>query len=263
MWWGFCYTLRVILILLFIFGAIIGSFLNVLALRWNSGLTLLGRSHCPSCGQGLKVLDLIPIFSFLVLKGRCRSCKTSVSWQYPVVELWTGLVFATVFSLTLSLTQNLLLLGTFSLYIALTVYDVRHQIIPDGLVYTSILFATIFRFLSGGEGLDYLAGPILALIFALVWLVSQGRAMGFGDSKLALSIGLLLGGAVGFSAVVLAFWIGALFGLLLIFFSRIYPLLSHRKGFTIKSAIPFAPFLVLGAWLGQVFQMDLLHVSLF
>jgi prepilin signal peptidase PulO-like enzyme (type II secretory pathway) len=177
--------------------------------------------------------------------------------------LWTGLVFASVFTPTLSLTQNILLLAVFCLYIAITIYDFRHQIIPDALVYTSVLLAFTFRLLSGGGALDYWAGPILALLFAAVWFISEGRAMGFGDSKLALSIGFLLGASVGFSAVVLSFWMGAACGIFLILISKIYPLLSRGKGFTIKSAIPFAPFLVLGAWAAQVFQMDLLHVSLF
>jgi len=250
-------------VILFVFGAIIGSFLNVLALRFNSGLTLLGRSQCSSCGKILGSLELVPILSFLYLKGRCRDCKTRVSWQYPLVELWTALLFVTVFNPVASLVQNILLLAVFSLYIAITIYDVRHKIIPDGLVYTSIVLAVIYRFISGGEALDYWAGPILAIFFATIWLVSQGRAMGFGDSKLALSIGLLLGGAAGFSAVILAFWIGAACGISLVIFSRFYPLLSHGKGITIKSAIPFAPFLILGAWLGYIFQLDLLHVSLF
>jgi leader peptidase (prepilin peptidase)/N-methyltransferase len=253
----------VVYFFLFLLGAVIGSFLNVLALRFNSGLTLLGRSQCSSCGKKLGALELVPVLSFFLLKGRCRSCKARVSWQYPLVEIWTGLVFATIFNFQFSILQNILLLAVFSLYIAITVYDVRHQIIPDGLVYLSVLLAALFRFISGGEALDYWAGPMLALFFAAVWLVSQGRAMGFGDSKLALSIGFLLGAGAGFSAVVLAFWIGAAFGIFLILFSRFYPLLSRQKGFTIKSAIPFAPFLVLGAWLGQVSQMDLLHVALF
>jgi leader peptidase (prepilin peptidase) / N-methyltransferase len=250
-------------VILFVLGAIVGSFLNVLALRFNSGLTLWGRSHCSSCSKVLGALELVPILGFLFLGGRCRDCKARVSFQYPLVELGTGLVFVTIFNPVFSLIQNILLLAVFCLYIAITIYDFRHQIIPDGLVYTSILLAGAFRFFSGGETLDYWAGPILALLFAAVWLITRGRAMGFGDSKLALSIGLLLGASVGFSSVILAFWIGASCGIFLILISRIYPLLSRGKGFTIKSAIPFAPFLVLGAWLGQVFQMDLLHVSLF
>lgn len=250
-------------VILFVFGAIIGSFLNVLALRYNSGLTLLGRSQCSSCSKTLGPAELVPVLSFLFLRGRCRGCKTRVSWQYPLVELWTGLIFATVFNPSLTFIANILLLAVFSLYIAITVYDFRHQIIPDALVYASILLAALFRLLAGGEAIDYFAGIILALLFAGVWLISQGRAMGFGDSKLALSIGLLLGASAGFSAVVLAFWLGAACGVFLILVSKVYPLLSREKGFTIKSAIPFAPFLVFGAWLGQIFQMDLLHVSLF
>jgi prepilin signal peptidase PulO-like enzyme (type II secretory pathway) len=223
----------------------------------------MGRSRCSSCNKVLSPLELVPILSFFLLNRRCRGCKARLSWQYPLVELWSALTFITVFSLDLSLIGNILLLFCFSLYIAITVYDLRHQIIPDALVYASILLAFCFRFLIGGEAMDYLAGPLLALAFAAIWLFSKGRAMGFGDSKLALSIGLLLGGALGVSAIILAFWLGAGVGLILVIFNRFYPLSGRAKGITIKSAIPFAPFLVFGAWFSLIFHLDLLHASIF
>lgn len=250
-------------VILFVLGTIVGSFLNVLALRYNSGVSLMGRSHCSSCGKTLGIVDLVPILSFFFLKGRCRSCQSRVSWQYPLVELWTALVFVTIFNPTISWLSNFLILLVFSLYITIVVYDIRHQVIPDGLVYASILVSFVFRFIEGGEGIDYLAGPILALIFALIWLLSRGRAMGFGDVKLVTSVGLLLGGAYGFSAIILAFWLGAGFGLGWLILTHLSPLFRRGKRITIKSAIPFAPFIVLGAWFGLIFQMDLLHVSLF
>jgi leader peptidase (prepilin peptidase) / N-methyltransferase len=251
------------MVILFVFGAIIGSFLNVVALRYNSGLTLFGRSHCPSCGMTLRALELVPIASFLVFGRRCRGCKARISWQYPAVEVLTGLVFATTFDPGLSMLSNVLVLSTFSLFIALSVYDLRHQIIPDGLVYAATLISFIYRLIEGGSAIDYLAGPLLSAFFAAIWLLSRGRAMGFGDAKLALAVGLLLGGAQGFSGIILSFWIGAAFGVALMLLSRTNPLSPQHKQITIKSAIPFAPFIVLGAWLSLIFQLDLLHVSLF
>jgi prepilin signal peptidase PulO-like enzyme (type II secretory pathway) len=251
------------IVILFVFGLIIGSFLNVVALRYNSGLTLSGRSRCPSCGRTLRALELVPVLSFLLSRARCRSCQSRISLQYPLVELWTGLVFATVFDPTLGSLANALLLAVFSVYIAITIYDAKHQIIPDGMVFASAILAFAFRVQAGGGAGDYLAGPAIALFFAAIWLASKGRAMGFGDAKLALSIGLLLGLETGISATVLSFWIGAAFGLALMIFSRINPLSGERKRITIKSAIPFAPFLVLGAWLALIFKLDLLHVSIF
>lgn len=249
--------------ILFLLGAIIGSFLNVLALRFNSGLTLSGRSSCPYCGKKLGALELVPILSFFMLRGRCRECQARLSWQYPLVEAWTGAVFATVFNFQFSILQNVILLTVFSLFIAISVYDYRHKIVPDRLVYLAIVLSIVFRFFAGGETLDYLSGPIIALLFASIWLFSKGRAMGFGDAKLGLATGLLLGAATGFSGIVLAFWIGAGCGLLFIAFSKIRALSKGGNGLTIKSELPFAPFIVIGSWLALAYQLDLLNVAYF
>ncbi|MDO8565244.1 MAG: prepilin peptidase [bacterium] len=175
--------------------------------------------------------------------------------QYPAIEILTGLIFATIFNLEFSIFNKFILILVFCIYIVITIYDLRHKIIPDALVYFSILLSVVGRWLWVGSTLDLLAGPILFAFFASIWLLSRGKAMGFGDAKLGLSIGLLLGASAGFSAITLAFWIGAVFGI-------IYMIYSHKK-ITIKSEIPFAPFMVLGAWLSIILNLDLLHVSLF
>lgn len=115
----------------------------------------------------------------------------------------------------------------------------------------------------GGTLLDYLTGPILFCSLGGLWLLSKGRAIGFGDAKLALAIGVLLGAPAGISAIVLSFWIGAVFGLLLIGISRFSPLFGGHKRITIRTEIPFAPFLVLGAWFAVILELNLLHVPLF
>lgn len=242
-----------------------GSFLNVVALRWNSGWGLGGRSACFSCGKALRWWELIPILSFFFLRARCSSCKSKLSWQYPLVEILTGLVFASLYYVFGPTTYYLLLTTVFCLYIVITVYDIRHKIIPDALVYLSIVLAfvlSVLRFISDLESgaWDLVAGPLIFLFFAALWLLSRGRAMGFGDAKLGLSIGLLLGASAGFSAVVLAFWIGTVVTLLYMALIR-SPLLRGGKKLTMKSEIPFAPFLVLGAWVSLVYQLDLLHVA--
>jgi leader peptidase (prepilin peptidase)/N-methyltransferase len=234
-------------VILFVFGVAIGSFLNVFALRYNSGLSLGGRSSCARCGAELRWYELVPVLSYLFLLGRCRHCRTKISPQYPLVELATGAVFATL---------PLAYLPVFSLYIAILVYDVRHKVIPDGLAYAAAALAAAATFLLASPTLlDWLAGPILFSLFGFLWLVSRGRAIGFGDAKLVLSIGLLLGAAEGFSAVIMAFWIGASWGVIL--------LLSRRRNTTMKSELPFAPFLIAGAWAAAAFHLDLLHVSSF
>jgi leader peptidase (prepilin peptidase)/N-methyltransferase len=251
------------MVILFVFGAIVGSFLNVVGLRLNSGLTLGGRSRCGACGKKLRWWELVPILSFFILRGRCSKCRAKISWQYPGIEVLTGLIFATlylIFGLTI---YYLLSTLVFCTYIVIVIYDLRHKIIPDSLVYVAILLSVVGRWLSGGSVLDWLAGPIMFGFFAAIWLISRGRAMGFGDAKLSLSIGLLLGAAKGFSAIVLSFWIGALFGLGYMIFSSKKITMKSGARITFKSELPFAPFMLLGAWLGLIWNLDLLHVSLF
>ncbi len=251
------------LVILFVFGTLIGSFLNVLALRLNTGLSLGGRSSCPACRHSLAWYELIPIVSFLFLKGRCRACRAKISYQYPLVEFLTGLIFVSIFATHGLTLYAALLTVVFSLYLVIVVYDLRHKIIPDSLVYLCLLLSLTTYYLLPTSTLDLLAGPILFAFFASIWFVTQGKALGFGDSKLVASFGFLLGAAQAFSAIVLAFWIGAVFGLLLMLVTRVYPLLSGGKGLTMKSELPFAPFLVLGAWLSLIFNLDLLYVAYF
>lgn len=241
-----------------------GSFLNVLILRWNSGFSIGGRSRCFSCSKTLSWYELFPILSFIFLKGKCRSCKTKISWQYPTVEFLTGLLFALsylyfpfyfdLFSVILFVS----LLCIWSVLIFLAVYDLRHMILPDFFVFLFVFLSVVFAFSNHTLGnvnlslLDLLSGPILFTFFFLLWFVSGGRWMGFGDAKLALGIGIFLGFQKGIVAVALSFWIGALVSLLIILVQKFY--VSSKKGglslsskqITMKSEIPFGQFLILG-----------------
>ncbi|MEX2013983.1 MAG: prepilin peptidase [Parcubacteria group bacterium] len=248
-------------VILFVFGAMVGSFLNVVGLRWDTK-NFGGRSHCPLCSKTLKWWELVPILSFLALRSRCRGCDGKISWQYPTIEILTGLVFLSIYNLQLTTYNKIILILVFCIYIVIGIYDIRHKIIPDSLVYTVILLSVVGRWLSVSSTLDWLAGPILFAFFATLWLLSRGRAIGFGDAKLGLSVGLLLGAAQGFSAIILAFWIGALIFVPYLFLDR-FGFLKNAKGLTIKSEVPFAPFIVSGAWIALVFDLNILHVPLF
>lgn len=240
-------------VILFVLGAIVGSFLNVVGLRWDSR-NFGGRSRCPDCLKTLRWFELVPILSFLAQKGRCRNCGAKISWQYPLVEIWTGLLFATV---------SYIFIPIFCIYVIITIYDFKHKIIPDELVYTSILLSLLVPlFIIHYSLLDWFAGPIIFAFFASIWALSRGRAMGFGDAKLGLSIGLLLGAMQGFSAIVLAFWLGA-FGSLFYIFLHKTGFLKNDKELTMKSEVPFGPFIILGAWISLVFHLDILHVASF
>jgi prepilin signal peptidase PulO-like enzyme (type II secretory pathway) len=247
------YNKDMILIFKFLFGLIIGSFLNVLGLRWNSGVTIGGRSFCVVCKKQLRWWELVPVISFISLNGRCSKCKTKISWQYPLVELWTALLFISI--------TNYAVLIVFCIYVVITIYDARHKIIPDVLSYSTVIIALVYRFYVGGSTLDWFAGPILFGFFGLIWFISKGRAMGFGDAKLSLSIGLLIGAPNGFSALVLAFVVGSVVSLAyMIVVSVFHPLFKSAKKLTMKSEIPFAPFLIFGAWIALIYNLDLFHV---
>ncbi len=251
-------------ILFFILGLITGSFLNVVIARYNTSRTLGGRSACMSCCQTLCWYELIPLFSFLGLRGRCRSCKTKISKYYPLVEFVTGLLFAGIFlkfqdifvaDIVAFFVMYSYYAVLFSILIIIAAYDLKHKIIPDLLsallLGISVLGLFIFTPSVAGfaprvpETMELLSGVFLALPFLLFWLVSRGAWMGLGDAKLALGLGYMLGLARGLSAIVMSFWIGAVVGVLLI------AMRSHK----IKSEIPFAPFLVLGAILAFFFEL--------
>lgn len=249
-----------IIFFLFVLGAIVGSFLNVVALRWNTGLGIGGRSFCPHCGKTLRWYELVPIVSFLVLGARCMRCKSSISPAYLLVEVWTGLVFASVYAVSASLMVYAMYVLIFSLCIVITVYDARHKIIPDPLVYAVIMLSFAQALLLGRTWVDILAGPIIFSFFALIWLGSKGRAMGFGDAKLGLALGLLLGLSEGLSAIALAFWIGTL-AVLAYLIVRKAALSGRHKSLTMKTEVPFGPFLVIGAWISLILSVDIFHVS--
>ncbi len=242
-------------VILFVLGAIVGSFLNVVALRWNVK-DFGGRSRCLSCQRRLKWYELVPILSFILLCAKCRTCSGTISLQYLLVEIWTGLIFVTV---------PPMLIALFCLYVVITLYDLKYKIIPDGLVYPSILLALIGAYfwpLTAYTVLDWLTGPIIFVFFGAVWLFSHGRAMGFGDAKLGLSVGLTLGAVYGFSGIILAFWMGAFCSLSYLFLNKVGFLEGHKK-LTMKSEMPFAPFIVLGAWISLMFHFNILHVASF
>lgn len=238
------------------FGLLVGSFLNVVVLRLNTGRSIArGRSKCFSCGKTLGWRELIPLLSFLVQRGKCKACDARISWQYPAVELVTGVLFALVaWRFDYSYIGPLVIfpLVIVSLLLVITVYDLRHKIIPDTLVYPFIVLALLHQhvFLGGLHlsSADFLAGPVLFSFFALLWLVSGGKWMGFGDAKLVLGLGWLLGAQVSINAMLLAFWSGAIVGLALLYLKR--------QSLTMKSEIPFAPFLIFGSLVALFFNLS-------
>ncbi|KKW19939.1 MAG: Type 4 prepilin-like protein leader peptide-processing enzyme [Parcubacteria group bacterium GW2011_GWA2_51_10] len=256
-----------------LFGLIVGSFLNVLILR-NGVETLRGRSACLSCGRKIAWYDLVPVVSWIYLRGRCRFCGSRISLQYPLVELLTGILFGLVGLSSLVLFEKLISLPILALLVAIFVYDMKHKIIPDPWVWTFNLLAFLFSLLTTNYLLlTIFSGPITALPLFLLWLVSRGTWMGFGDVKLALGMGWLLGSFYGLYAIFFAFVLGAVISVPLVFFSsqlwkRSIPYhFLHRfitvksaKGYTMKSEVPFGPFLVsstIMVWFAMLYNVPL------
>jgi len=227
--------------LIFLFGLIMGSFLNAVIYRLDSGESIVkSRSHCPKCGHVLAWYELVPIFSFVIQGGKCRECKSNISWQYPLVELATAILFVLV------LYHNLPLLYTLtisSLLMVIFVYDLKHYIIPDKIIYPAILVSGIFVWQHATYNIQYTIYAAIgaSVFFAAMFFASRGKWMGFGDVKLAFFMGLFLGWPNILVGLFAAFMLGGIIGMGLI--------VCGKK--TMKSQVPFGPFLVTGTFIAM------------
>lgn len=224
----------------FVFGSIIGSFLNVVILRRSVG----GRSRCPACRQQLRWWELVPILSFTFLRGRCRRCHADISVQYPLVELTMGLlamVLATPVPATLSEIAIIILeISMAAVLIVLFVIDLKTMLLPDlfvglllVLVLARIIVMTDFQFLLASFSSAALGAVVGTGFMLLLWLATRGRGIGLGDVKLMAPLGLLFG--VGGTAALL--FIAYLVG------GAVAVYLLARGRATMKTAMPFGPFL--------------------
>ena len=224
--------------LFFLFGLCIGSFLNVVLFRLDrkDGI-LTGRSECRNCLHQLHWYDLIPLVSYLYLGGNCRYCKAEISIIYPLVELTAGLAVFSYFSINGPIfgIGGIFHLVFIVLFLLLIFFDALYFILPDKIVFTAIGAALgydiIFRRLDLYNLL--LSGFLFSLAFAIIYLVSRGEWMGFGDVKLVFAIGLVLGYPLGVFAMVVAVWTAALWGIILLLLKKA----------TRKTALPFGSFL--------------------
>lgn len=262
----------VLLCAIFALGTIIGSFLNVVIFRSRTGFGVsTGRSMCFTCGKTLRFFDLIPVLSYLGLRGRCRYCHAHISIQYPLIETLTGVLFAVIFvtgySLPLSIGAFALWFGFYasvcSLFVCIAVYDYYHKIIPDqfSIPLLTLSFFGLFFVTPHSAGfhvpvmLDFLAGLIIPLPVLILFLASRGRAIGFADATLFVSVGWLLGLPLGASAFILSFWIGGAVSMMLIAFTK------NRIG--LKSEVPFGPFIILATLIVLFTHIDVLGLSFF
>ena len=244
-------------ILYFIFGLILGSFLNVVILRYNTGKSISGRSSCATCRHKLKWFELIPIFSFLFLKGRCRKCDARISLQYPLVELFTGIIFYLIWLNNFNFLQNILAIGLSLTLIFITVYDIRHKIIPNITIIFLLLIVILWKMIDFLKYTDtrniffldiFLGSIIVSLPIALLWYFSKGKAIGLGDAKLMFVLGAFLGFFNTIILITYASIFGSIYGLVLFIKQKICT--HHYLGEMVnnsimKTAVPFGPFLIL------------------
>jgi prepilin signal peptidase PulO-like enzyme (type II secretory pathway) len=260
------------------FGLIMGSFISALTWRLHEQnqpqngthskkrtreLSISrGRSLCPHCGHRLSWLDLVPILSWVSLRGRCRYCHRSISAIYPLIELTTGVLFALIvyrvgFATTTSTLESTLWLGATVALVALAIYDLRWKLLPNVIIFPLIAWVAVIRLLQAvllDEGALFvepiLGGLALFGVFAGIFYLSRGKWLGGGDVKLAAFMGVALGWQLGFLALMLAAWLG----------TAVVVVMALRNGMRIdrRQQIAFGPLLIIGTYLALFYGQPMI-----
>jgi prepilin signal peptidase PulO-like enzyme (type II secretory pathway) len=249
---------------LFFIGIFFGSFFLVLIDRIPAGKSpFVGRSHCDTCGHTLGWTDLIPVISFVLLRGRCRYCRKSFSYMYPLLEVLTGVLFALTPYFLASSSEGIvnafdirtLLFSLFVIatFIVIFVTDLRYGIIPFLVVIPAVILTIFYQGLTEPSVVIHsvLSAVCAAGFFLLLYLVTKGKGMGLGDVVLVVYLGLLLSFPGIVTALYIAFLTGAAVSLILI-------IGRHKK--LRGSTIPFGPFLIFGAFLAYFWGDQLLQL---
>jgi len=264
-------------ILLFLFGGALGSFAGVAVDRLYVRPFLTGRSHCDKCGRTLSWFEMLPVLSYIFLKGRCRKCRTKIGSETFFLELAGGALAVIVFKfyilsyfvfplVTKSVITGVLFFLLFAvLYIILAVifaYDLRHKLVPMNFALTLVIVGVAFEVYRafnymtyyGGINqffyLDLFSGFLIALPFLIFYLVSGRRGVGLGDIVIYFGVGYLAGFTFGISILAISVWLGALVSVLL--------MIIKPKKYNKTSKIPFTPFIVIATVIVMLFQVDIL-----
>lgn len=232
------------LIFWFIFGAAMGSFLNVVICRLQTRESFVrGRSHCPHCRAKLHWHDLVPLASFMLLGGKCRYCRKKISWRYLLIEIITGLLFVLGAVSGLTNPELLVYLAAVSFFIILFVYDSETFIVPDKVSLPAVMVIFLLNICAGAPPLALLGGALFGGGWFLAqFLLSRGRWVGGGDIRLGLLMGVFLGWPKVALGMMIAYVGGSVIAAGL--------MLARRAKF--GSRLPFAVFLLpasLAAWL--------------
>ncbi|MCA9364835.1 MAG: prepilin peptidase [Candidatus Moranbacteria bacterium] len=242
------------MIVFFIFGLIVGSFLNVVVLRTRSGQKISqGRSKCPKCKKIIKWHENIPVVSFVLLRGRCAGCKKKISWQYPLVEFSTGLLFAgTAWRFLENFSPEAILSTLFicawvAIAVVIVVYDMRHMEIPMIPLWIGVGITLVYQaimILTGRENILSVAigGVVGFLLFWAMAYFSKEKWMGMGDAY----VGLFMGVTLGWTMLLVGLWTAFIAGGIV----AMIVLVTKMK--SLKNHLPFAPFLLFG-WIVALF----------
>lgn len=236
-------------IVIFLFGIVIGSFLNVCILRIPKHETIVTeRSHCMSCGYQLSWYDMVPVFSWLCLGGKCRKCKSKISPQYPIVEATNGILYVLIFLVQgFNLASILYCLMTSAL-VVLSVIDWRTYEIPIGINIYILILGVLMTAVDYHNWLSHLIGFLCVSVFLyLLFLVSGGRAIGGGDIKLMAAAGLL----IGWKCIILAFLIGCIVG------SIIH--IIRMKVSNVDHVLAMGPYLAIGIFIATLWGNQLIN----
>lgn len=245
-------------IVAFIMGVTFGSFYNVCIYRIPENQSVsTPPSHCYNCNNRLKPIDLIPVLSWLTLKGKCRYCGVKISPRYALVELLTGLLFTLIYVVFGYEFKTIYYSLLVSLLIIITFIDLDHYIIPDGLIAIGSIIAIVVNILGYGCGFyDGIKGAILSgggvmlVILAIEYIVKKD-VMGGGDIKLYSMIGLFLGTKLALLTILLSVYIGGLYGLIIIIYHKL-----KKKEFS--SMIPFGPFISIAGFISMLYGNNII-----
>lgn len=251
-------------ILSFIYGSAFGSFVNVIVTRLNVAPIVKARSKCLSCGKVLSWKELFPVLSYLHLGGRCKNCKAKFGIDNLLIEVVYGLIFVCVYGLILSGQPNKLYSLFWLIYYTLffvtlgviTLYDLKHKIIPINFFYGFFALTCVVlfsRYLDDASFYTLISPIIVALPFLILWLISSGKWLGFGDVLMFMAVGAFFDIFQGLAVFFLSVWIGAVTGVIL-------KLLESKK-YNLKTAIPFIPFVTIAIIIVLFTDTDILAIA--
>lgn len=238
----------ILYIIIFLYGIVIGSFLNVCIYRIPKQENIISkRSHCMTCGSVLKWYELVPLFSFLFQRGKCRHCGVRLSRQYPAIEFVNGLLYCLIFSQTGFIVESILYCFCTSALLVLAVIDFRTYEIPLGCNIFILCLGVIQICIDYRNWAIYVIGfAVVSLFFLFIYIVTKGRGIGGGDIKLMAAAGLLL----GFKLIILAMIIGCVAGTI------IHPILMKWK--RKDRILAFGPYLAFGILIAMLWGQPLI-----